>query len=62
MVDNLLPLPALDGGRLMFLLYEAIARRRANEKAEAMIHSVGLLMFLALMLVVTVKEFLPGGK
>ena len=59
---NLLPLPALDGGRLMFLLYEAIARRRANEKAEAMIHSVGLLMFLALMLVVTVKEFLPGGK
>ena len=59
---NLLPLPALDGGRLMFLLYEAVARRRANEKTEAMIHSVGLLMFLALMLVVTVKEFLPGSK
>ncbi|MFO0667280.1 MAG: M50 family metallopeptidase [Polyangiaceae bacterium] len=57
---NLLPLPALDGGRLMFLLYEAIARRRANEKTEAMIHSVGLLMFLAVMLVVTVREFLPS--
>jgi regulator of sigma E protease len=56
---NLLPLPGLDGGRLIFLIYEAIARRRANEKVEAAIHAVGIFFFLALMMVVTVREFLP---
>lgn len=61
-VFNLLPFPALDGGRLLFLLYEAIARRKVNEKAEAMVHAAGMLMFLALMVVVTVKEILPSGR
>jgi regulator of sigma E protease len=54
---NLLPVPALDGGRLMFLLYEAVARRKPNARMEAQIHALGLLMFLALMVVVTVKDF-----
>lgn len=56
-IFNLLPLPALDGGRLLFLVYEAVARRKANAKAEAMVHAAGLLMFLTLMVVVTVKGF-----
>ncbi|NOU30074.1 MAG: site-2 protease family protein [Polyangiaceae bacterium] len=56
---NLLPIPALDGGRLMFLLYEAIARKRANEKVEAKIHAVALLMFLALFVVITVHDLIP---
>lgn len=50
---NLLPFPALDGGRLMFLGYEAATRRRANPKIEAVIHGVGLLMLLGLMSYVT---------
>jgi regulator of sigma E protease len=54
---NLLPVPALDGGRLMFLLYEAVARRKPNARMEAQIHAVGLLMFLALLAVVTVQDF-----
>lgn len=54
---NLLPVPALDGGRLIFLAYEAVARRKPNAKMEAQIHAVGLLMFLALLAVVTVKDF-----
>lgn len=53
---NLLPVPALDGGRLMFLGYEAIARRKPNAKIEAQIHAVGLLMFLALIAVVTFND------
>jgi regulator of sigma E protease len=53
---NLLPVPALDGGRLMFLLYELVARRKPNARMEAQIHALGLLMFLALMVVVTVKD------
>ncbi len=54
---NLLPVPALDGGRLIFLGYEAVARRKPNAKMEAQIHAIGLLMFLALMVVVTFKDF-----
>ncbi len=53
---NMLPVPALDGGRLMFLGYEAVARRKPNAKVEAQIHALGLLMFLALMAVVTVND------
>lgn len=54
---NLLPVPALDGGRLMFLGYEAVARRKPNAKIEAQIHALGLIMFLALIAVVTLQDF-----
>lgn len=53
---NMFPIPALDGGRLMFLGYEAISRRRANAKIEAMIHAVGLLLLLGLVSVITVGD------
>ena len=53
---NLLPVPALDGGRLMFLGYELVARRKPNAKMEAQIHAVGLLLFLALIAVVTIGD------
>lgn len=53
---NLLPMPALDGGRLMFLLYEGASRRKPNGRVEAHIHAIGLLMFLALMVVVSVFD------
>lgn len=45
---NLLPLPALDGGRLVFLFYEMIARRPANQRVEGWIHAIGMIGILAL--------------
>ena len=50
---NLLPFPALDGGRLIFLGYEAVSRRRPNAMIEAHIHLLGFVMLLALMVFVT---------
>lgn len=51
-VMNLLPLPALDGGRLVFLAAEAIRRKPVNRELEGMIHFAGLMFLMALMLVV----------
>jgi len=60
---NLIPFPALDGGRLIFLGYEAATRRRANPRIEAVIHGVGLIMLLGLMGYVTLfNDFRLGSK
>ncbi len=53
---NLLPLPALDGGRLIFLTYELVTRRRANPKIEAMVHMAGILVLGVVMVLVTVRD------
>ena len=53
---NLVPFPALDGGRLLFLGYEAVTRRRPNQRMEANIHRVGLLMLLLLILMVSISD------
>jgi regulator of sigma E protease len=58
---NLIPFPALDGGRLMFLAFELTTRRKPNARVEAHIHIVGLMMLLGLMLYVTFKNQL-GSK
>lgn len=50
---NLLPIPALDGGRLLFLGYEAATRKRPNARVEAHIHAVGLFLLLTLVAAVT---------
>lgn len=55
-VFNLLPLPALDGGRLVFLLIEAVRRRPVPAKYEAYVHAAGLLALFALMIAVTVSD------
>ena len=52
----LLPLPALDGGRLIFLLFEGIFRRPVPAKYEGMVHFIGLLLLLLLMVVVTFSD------
>lgn len=57
-VMNLLPLPALDGGRLLFLLIEAIRRKPGNRQLEATIHFAGILLLLALMLVIMYNDIL----
>ncbi len=53
---NLLPFPALDGGRLIFLGYEMIARRRANERFEMAVHAFGIVFLLGVMLLVTYRD------
>jgi len=45
-VFNALPLPALDGGRTIFLVYEGITRRKVSPRVEGMIHGIGLLLLL----------------
>ena len=53
---NLLPLPALDGGRLGFLGFELITRRRPNEKLEAIVHTVGIVFLLCVLVLVTFRD------
>ena len=55
-VMNLLPLPALDGGRLVFLLIEAVRRKPINPKVEGVIHTAGLALFMLLMIFICVKD------
>ncbi len=55
-VFNLLPLPALDGGRLVFLLWEGVTRRPVPPKYEGIVHFVGLVLLLLLMLVVAYSD------
>jgi regulator of sigma E protease len=53
---NLLPFPALDGGRMIFLIYEGVSRRKADAKTEAKVHVVGLVMFFMLFLFATYSD------
>ena len=63
-VINLLPLPALDGGRLVFLIIEGIRRKPVPAKYEGYIHAAGLMLLLALMVYVTgqdIVRLIVGG-
>ncbi|MEM6955241.1 MAG: M50 family metallopeptidase [Myxococcota bacterium] len=53
---NLLPFPALDGGRLIFLFFEVITRRKPNERFEALVHTVGIVILLVVIALVTVRD------
>lgn len=53
---NLLPFPALDGGRLMFLGYELLTRRRPNERFEAVVHTVGIVILIGLLVLITIRD------
>ena len=57
-VMNLLPLPALDGGRLVFLVIEGIRRKPVPPKYEGYIHAAGLMLLLMLMVYVTGQDIL----
>ena len=56
-VMNLLPIPALDGGRLVFLILEAIRGKGIDPEKEGMIHFVGLMLLMALMVFVMFNDF-----
>ena len=55
-VMNLLPLPALDGGRILFTLVECVIRRPLNPKFEGIVHLIGMIVLLGFMLLVTVFD------
>ncbi len=55
-VMNLLPLPALDGGRLVFLLIELIFRRPVPQKFEGMVHFIGFALLIVLMIVIAFND------
>lgn len=57
-VVNLLPLPALDGGRLIFLLIELIRRRPVNPKYEGWVHAAGFALLMTFMLIITYSDIL----
>lgn len=55
-VMNLLPLPALDGGRILFLLIELVRGKRVNSNAEAMVHFIGIVLLFGLMIIIAFKD------
>ena len=58
---NLLPLPALDGGRASILVVEGIIGRRINPRVEATVHTVGLVVLLGMMVIVSFKDIFGRG-
>jgi regulator of sigma E protease len=59
---NLLPIPALDGGHVMFTLYEMITRRKPNEKFLEYAQIVGMVLLLGLMLYANGNDWFGWGK
>lgn len=55
-IINMLPLPALDGGRIIFVLYTVITGRQVSQKVEGTIHFAGILLLFALMIYVTFND------
>jgi regulator of sigma E protease len=56
-VLNILPIPALDGGRFFFILIEAVTRKKVHPRFEAYAHAVGIAVLLALIAVITIHDF-----
>ena len=55
-IVNLLPFPALDGGRLFFLLIEATTRKKVHAEVERWIHTIGMVILLTLILLITFSD------
>ena len=53
---NMLPIPALDGGRLLFVIIEAVRGKRVSPEKEAAVHFVGLVALLALMILISLRK------
>jgi regulator of sigma E protease len=53
---NILPIPALDGGRLFFILIEGITKRKVNPKYEAIAHTIGMAVLITLIILITFKD------
>ena len=57
-IINILPLPALDGGRILFLLIEKIKGKPVKKEVEATIHNIGFLLLIALILFITYRDII----
>ncbi len=57
---NLLPLPALDGSRILFIAWEMLSRRKVNERVEQTIHMAGMLVLIGFILIITIGKDIPG--
>lgn len=55
-VINVLPIPALDGGRLLFILIEVVFKKRVNSRFESFVHSIGFVLLLLLIILVTYSD------
>jgi regulator of sigma E protease len=55
-VANMLPLPALDGGRLLFIAIEAVRGRRVSPEREGMFHFVGIVVLITLMVLISIND------
>ena len=53
---NILPFPAFDGGRVLFLIIEKIRKKKMNPKVESMINAIGFGLLILLMIVITIKD------
>jgi len=58
---NVLPIPGLDGGRLFFILMEAVTRKKLNPKIEGYANAIGMAILIGLILLITVKDILQLG-
>lgn len=57
-VLNILPFPAFDGGRVLFVLIEAITRKKVDPKIEGYFHSIGFILIMLLMVYITFQDVL----
>lgn len=57
-IMNILPFPALDGGRLFFVVFEALTGKKIRAEWERRAHQVGMIILLGLILVITINDFL----
>jgi regulator of sigma E protease len=57
-VINLFPFPALDGGRILFILPELLLRRRVPHQFENLVHGLGMMLLIGLMIYVNVRDFI----
>lgn len=55
-IFNVLPVPALDGGRLLFLIIEAVTKKKVKEDVERWVHQIGFAILLTLALLVTYSD------
>lgn len=55
-IGNLLPIPALDGGRLFFFLIEGLTGKKVKPKIENLIHSIGFAVLLMLVVLITAND------
>ena len=58
---NMLPLPALDGGHVLFLSIEAVRGRPVDEKIQQALFGAGMVFLIALMVVISVKDIFQFG-